>query len=131
MVLAHTPAGQSIKQVCHYCQNGDKWVFRQYDFGVKNIKKYGQATPPDYDLGKILAPVYIYYGPNDALAGLEDVERLKKELGNLKKAYKVPFELFNHIDFLVAKDVDKLVYDELLKDMDKEREREREEANES
>lgn len=124
MYVAHTPAGQSFKQLLHYAQGGRQWVFQQYDHGIlDNELIYGQLTPPDYDLSKVKAPVYLYYGPNDALAALEDLERLENELGNVVKSYQVPFPLFNHVDFMIAKDIDKLVYRELLPDMRKANEK--------
>lgn len=75
---------------------------------------------PDYDLSKIKIPTYLYTGENDVLADLKDVGRLKKELGEaLKEDYRVPFDKFNHGDFLFANDVVSLLYDKLLEDLNR------------
>ena len=43
-----------------------------YDFGRKgNQEKYGQDTPPIYDIGKVTAPVAAYWSQNDWLAAPE------------------------------------------------------------
>lgn len=40
--------------------------FQHYDMGVvKNMKKYGQPKPPEYDLRKVTSPVVLYYSQND------------------------------------------------------------------
>ena len=47
-------------------------TFQPYSYGwLENLRKYGRITPPPYDLSKVTAPVYIYYGPNDLLVGPE------------------------------------------------------------
>lgn len=41
-------------------------AFLPYDYGVEgNYEKYGQPTPPPYDLQQVKAPVYLFWGPND------------------------------------------------------------------
>lgn len=44
------------------------------------------------------------------LAVEEDVEKLANELPRLEEKYKVPMEMFNHIDFMFAVDAPTLVY---------------------
>jgi hypothetical protein len=36
----------------------------------ENMLIYGQLTPPDYDLGKVTAPVALHYSQNDWLAAI-------------------------------------------------------------
>lgn len=46
---------------CHFT---DK--FQHYDLGHnKNLQKYGQLKPPEYDLRKVTSPVVLYYSKND------------------------------------------------------------------
>ena len=45
--------------------------------------------------------------------------RLADELPNLFASYDVPFKKWNHLDFLYGIDADTLVYEELLKNMEK------------
>jgi len=90
-----------------------------YDFGRKgNQEKYGQDTPPIYDIGKVTAPVAAYWSQNDWLAAPEDVIKLTSRLPNLFKSYDVPFAKWNHLDHLWGIDADTLVYAEVLKNME-------------
>lgn len=50
----------------HYLQNAKAGDFREYDYGPKlNWEKYGQETPPSYDLAHITTPVVMMYGTKD------------------------------------------------------------------
>ncbi|CAG9858471.1 unnamed protein product [Phyllotreta striolata] len=100
LIMHHTPAGASTKQLLHYAQEIDSGHFRKYDFGlIGNLGKYGSVFPPNYDLGKVKAPVYLIFSHNDWLAGLKDVDRLQNELGNFAGKILVSEESFNHLDF--------------------------------
>lgn len=45
--------------------------FRQYDYGtIQNKRKYGQFTPPDYDMANITAPVALFYSEGDLFASV-------------------------------------------------------------
>nr|ALX00066.1 lipase 3 [Melanoplus sanguinipes] len=60
-ISAHLPAGSSIRQFIHYAQGIDKGHFRQYDYGLlENFKRYGQSSPPDYNLANVTAPVVVW-----------------------------------------------------------------------
>ena len=64
--VAHTPAGTSVQNLAHFAQLINSKHFQKFDFGaIENMVKYGQITPPKYDLSRITAPVSIYVGPND------------------------------------------------------------------
>ncbi|KAJ4452179.1 hypothetical protein ANN_03697, partial [Periplaneta americana] len=92
--------------------------FRQYDHGsIKNLVVYGQLSPPDYDLSKVTAPVFLHYSDNDWLAAEVDVTELSQKLGNLKAMVKVPFAKFNHLDYLWAIDGPKLLYNTIIEEM--------------
>jgi len=44
-------------------------LFRQYDYGfIKNVFKYGNNKPPEYNLAAITSPVSMIVGPNDWIA---------------------------------------------------------------
>lgn len=49
-----------------------------YDYGkVKNLKVYGQATPPEYNFNTIANTKFaLFTGSQDALADTEDVKTL-------------------------------------------------------
>ncbi|KAJ8716124.1 hypothetical protein PYW08_013409 [Mythimna loreyi] len=115
VVMGHTPAGISVRQLAHYGQGIADGYFRRYDFGnrLSNFREYGSFTPPPYDLSKITAPVYLHYSENDHLAHVNDVERLYKELSTPIK-YRVPMPSFAHIDFTYGINAKELVYDSVI-----------------
>jgi hypothetical protein len=40
-----------------------------FDYGYfENKRVYGQSAPPDYELSKITAPVFLHYSGNDWLS---------------------------------------------------------------
>lgn len=111
VILGHTPAGASVRSLVHYAQGVNSGLFRQFNFGKEeNLEKYGQETPPIYDVTKITAPVAFYWGENDWLGVKADVYRLAEQLPNLVRKYRVPHDKFNHLDFLWAIDSPTLLY---------------------
>lgn len=118
-VLSHDPAGTSTKTVLHYAQEiKNEGKFQEYDYGPDgNMIEYGMPTPPQYKLINIKRPIYLMYAENDILASPIDVERLAKKLTNLVGMYKVPLDVFNHIDFIFGKDAYNLVYEPIIKVM--------------
>jgi triacylglycerol lipase len=81
MALSNIPAGQGYKSPLHYGQLIDHktQVFQRFDHGTEeNMKKYGQATPPDYDLKSIRVPIALIAGTYDKLADPEDVKWLSE-----------------------------------------------------
>ncbi|KAL5241759.1 hypothetical protein ACI65C_009169 [Semiaphis heraclei] len=119
IILAHTPAGASARQLTHFAQlmKRDQW-FGQYNYNKqKNLEKYGQPDPPAYDLTGITVPVGLYHAQNDWLSSMEDVKVLAGRLPNVVERKVVPFPEFNHLDFLWADDVKNIVYDDLIRFM--------------
>lgn len=111
----HLPSGASAKQFLHYLQNIASGTFSKYDYDEnKNQKLYGTRKPPEYEVDKINAPVALFYGDNDWFCDVEDVTILKNKLPNVTDVYRVPFEKFNHIDFIWAKDVKRLMHANIL-----------------
>ncbi|ALC45110.1 [Drosophila busckii] len=120
-VLIEThPAGSSSNQGIHYIQSYASHEFRQYDWGIKkNRQLYGQDTPPDYDLSLISAPTYSYSSNNDALCGPQDVDTLVAKMPQLIEDHRVPLQSFNHLDFIVAKNMKELINDLVVERMNK------------
>ncbi|KAJ9575526.1 hypothetical protein L9F63_007596 [Diploptera punctata] len=111
LILGHTPAGASTRQLVHYAQGIVSGNFRQYDFGsITNLFKYGSLKAPAYDLSKVTAPVALHYSDNDWLAAVVDVKQLYKELKNPIGLFRVPLAAFNHLDYMWATDAPTLVY---------------------
>ena len=43
--------------------------FCKYDYGVnRNIQYYNMKSPPDYNLSKVITPIYILHSKNDYLS---------------------------------------------------------------
>ncbi|XP_047122208.1 lipase 3-like [Schistocerca piceifrons] len=115
VLLAHTPAGASSKQLIHYGQEIKSGRFRQYDYGMMgNIQRYGSIAPPDYDLSKVTAKVALHYSNNDWCADVQDVDRLYKQLPNCIGRFLVTQDTFNHLDFMWAIHARDLVYNKVV-----------------
>jgi lysosomal acid lipase/cholesteryl ester hydrolase len=106
MALSNMPAGSGIFNYVHYAQLivSPTEVFRRFDYGkTENVKKYGQETPPDYDLSLIKFPVAIMSGDTDKMADPKDVKWTASKLQHtlvFNKEYHL-----GHLSFAIAKDM--------------------------
>lgn len=113
--LGHTPAGAAVRQIVHYGQHIRKNFFRRFDYGsISNWRIYGSFTPPDYDLKKITAPVFLHYVDDDIFAHVSDVRRLFSELGRPVGMFRVPHATFSHLDFMWGTGAKELIYDRAI-----------------
>ncbi|XP_044729301.1 gastric triacylglycerol lipase-like [Chrysoperla carnea] len=120
LVLGHLPSPTSVRTVVHFGQGVRSGKFRYYDFGGKeNEARYGTKTPPQYNISQITVPIALYCGQNDWLSQLKDVERFWEEVPTKLTKYVIPYDNFNHGDFIWAKDVKTLLYNQLLSDIKK------------
>ncbi|KAL7741321.1 hypothetical protein ACLKA6_013765 [Drosophila palustris] len=117
----HFVAGSSTKSVEHYAQLVEKGGFFKFDYGnpTVNYRKYGSYNPPQYKLANINCKVALYYSVNDQLTSFKDVQRLRKKLPNVVHDELLAYKKFNHLDFTVAIDVKKLLYDSMFQVMEK------------
>ncbi|XP_036329231.1 lipase 3-like [Rhagoletis pomonella] len=116
VVLGHSPAGASTKQMQHYGQLKRSGEFRQFDYGwIRNYWIYNQITPPNYNLKKVRSKVALHYSQNDWLATPIDIEDLHVQLPNVIGKFLVSFPKFNHLDFVWGVDARKLLYDRILR----------------
>lgn len=116
VILGHYPAGVAAKQVKHFIQIIKNGRFAPYSYSSnKNLALYKEHKPPRYNLSLVTVPTYVYYSSNDLLCHPVDVEAMYKDLGNPKGKYLIPMEEFNHMDFLWAMNVRKLVYARMLR----------------
>jgi len=88
-----------------------------YENQEMNMKMYGEASPPDYNLAMVTCPVLLYWGENDWLAHPKDVSSLAAQLPNLVASVRVPYDSWNHNDFLWGKDADHLLYGPAMRAM--------------
>ncbi|XP_055912568.1 lipase 3-like [Eupeodes corollae] len=111
-VMETGPAAASTKQFLHYMQEYNSGYFREFDYGMaRNLIKYRSTKPPNYPIGNIDVPLYLYYSDNDALAAVEDVHQLIRELNCVQKAYRVPEANFDHLGQMYNPRIRDHVYD--------------------
>ncbi|KAH8410630.1 hypothetical protein KR009_007733 [Drosophila setifemur] len=115
VILGHYPAGVAAKQVKHFIQIIKSGRFAPYSYSSnKNMQLYREHLPPRYNLSLVTVPTFVYYSTNDLLCHPHDVEAMAGDLGNVTGMYLVPQKEFNHMDFLWANDVRKMLYHRLL-----------------
>ncbi|CAH1105095.1 unnamed protein product [Psylliodes chrysocephalus] len=115
VLASNAPAGISIKMLLHYGQEIRSGYFRRFDHGLLlNLKYYKSVTPPAFQLSAITAPVALYYSQNDYFAAVQDVERLATELPNVVKKRLIEYKLFNHLDFIFAKNTNEIINMDLV-----------------
>ncbi|XP_022228232.2 lipase 1 [Drosophila obscura] len=112
-------AGSSLKSLGHYTQLVHSGGFYKYDYysTVENRRRHGSDTPPQYNLANVDCKVALYYSKNDLLTAVRDVERLRDALPNVVHDGLIPYEKFNHVDFIWANDVNSLLYDGMVEVM--------------
>lgn len=120
LIMGHCPAGTSTKTVVHYAQGIISGKFRRFDYGAQeNLKIYNNVEPPIYGTSAISVAIALYYAANDWLTSVTDVLRLSMDLKNVMDLYKIPYQKFNHLDFLWAVQAPELVYSRLLYTLNK------------
>jgi hypothetical protein len=74
--------------------------FKRYDFGdLMNLEKYGQITPPSYNLAALENfPIALLHGSKDVLADTLDVDHLAFELPKSSLIFKKEY-LMGHMTF--------------------------------
>ncbi|KOB73732.1 Yolk polypeptide 2 [Operophtera brumata] len=114
VVVAHLPAGGSIRTIKQYGQAVASGEFRKYDYGpTVNSQVYGTVEPPKYNMSRVTAPVTLYSAAEDWLAHPADVTRLQAELPH-SEYYEVPEPHFAHMDFQFSPQATELVYKKLI-----------------
>ncbi|XP_030383250.1 lipase 1 [Scaptodrosophila lebanonensis] len=124
VILGHYPAGVAAKQVKHFIQIIKNGRFAPYSYSAsKNMLLYREHVPPRYNLSLVTVPTFVYYSSNDLLCHPHDVESMCEDLGNPAGKYLVPMKDFNHMDFLWAIDVRRLLYARMLQVLEKDKKR--------
>ena len=105
--MSGLPSGSGYKNFVHYGQlmHTDTESFRRYDHGaIENHKRYGQSTPPDYELAKIKYPIAMLAGTKDVLADPADVAWFHEQMKDTTVFFKGDYDL-DHNSFAIAKDM--------------------------
>ncbi|KAH7835637.1 hypothetical protein Vadar_028228 [Vaccinium darrowii] len=113
--LEYEPHPTSSKNFNHLFQMIRKGTFARYDYGrVKNFRRYGHFKPPSFDLGRIpkSLPLWMGYGPKDALADMTDFQHTLRELKSQPELLYL--ENYGHIDFLMSVTANRDVYDNMI-----------------
>ena len=139
--MHHSPAGTSSKTLLHVLQlvkSGNHMVynilhlkhtlitggFHGFDWGSKlaNNQHHGHEGIPTYNLYDVEYPVAVYYGDNDLLADISDVEKTTSELPFIVSSpnimiHEVDYENWNHMDFVWGMDAKEFVYKDLIQNL--------------
>jgi len=125
VIVDHLPAGTSTYTVLQYAQEINTKTFSGFDWGSeeKNLEHHGLPKPPLYNLRDVNTPIALFWGDNDWLVQPADLLKIISDCYSVlyNSSYKVPWEGWNHLDFLYAIDVDKFVnqpFIDLLKDFE-------------
>ncbi|KAI3854924.1 hypothetical protein MKX03_009082 [Papaver bracteatum] len=115
--IANSPQSTSAKNGIHLAQTSNSGKFTKYNYGIGNILKYGQATPPPYPLTNIPKdlPIFMSYGDNDALAYPKDVEHLLSDMKHPKNKLEVQrIKNYGHLDFIIATNANRIVFKPMI-----------------
>ncbi|XP_075230313.1 lipase 3-like [Lycorma delicatula] len=114
--LSSVPAGGSLKTTEHMVQSFKSGKTRHFSYNlVENLRRYGQITPPNYNIKNIKTPIALVYGNNDGFLKTKSIQRYAKELKNVVMNYWVEDPFFNHFDGIFGKNAAELVHKKLLK----------------
>ena len=108
MYMSNVPSGAGYKDFTHYGQGispAKSESFKRYDMGSAkaNNAKYGQDSPPDYDLKLLKFPLAVFSGSKDLLADPLDV---KWTVAQMKDTIIFDHEYYlGHMSFAIAKDM--------------------------
>ncbi|XP_025412142.1 lipase 3-like isoform X2 [Sipha flava] len=113
--LAYSRAGVSLNSIDHLLQMIRTSKFQHYDMGSsKNMWKYGQLKPPEYDLRKVTSPVVLYYSQNDRVVDSGTIHKLISILPNVYQTIIIPHKTFGHIDYSFSTNAKTLVFDSII-----------------
>ncbi|NXL92409.1 LIPM Lipase, partial [Alectura lathami] len=116
--VGHYPAGTSVQNVLHWSQIAHADRFQAYDYGSKeNMKKYNQATPPEYKVEEISTPIAVWSGGIDKFADPKDTARMLSRISNLYYHEHLPD--WGHLDFIWGLDATERMYMKIIELMRK------------
>eukprot|EP01027_Heterolobosea_sp_BB2_P008129 GEZU01012063.1.p1 GENE.GEZU01012063.1~~GEZU01012063.1.p1 ORF type:complete len:289 (+),score=84.05 GEZU01012063.1:353-1219(+) len=128
-IMTYEPSCTSVTNITHWCQIIRSGSFQAFDYGSEaaNQAAYGTSRPPPLELKGLNVPVAVFYGGNDVLATVQDVEEFMLPLlrrdnnnggsgsdasGAVVKATKEPS--YGHVDFIFAEDACTKVYPDVV-----------------
>ncbi|KAL0871598.1 hypothetical protein ABMA27_004130 [Loxostege sticticalis] len=119
-LFGHFPGGSTRKLFSHLVQVLTRKKFAKYDYGsIKNLAVYGSFEPPEFDLKKVTMKSALFVGKEDFLSPPADAELLKAALPNVVHYQVLPYEKFNHPDFIWGRYMPDNFYPYLMEVLDK------------
>ncbi|KAI3789454.1 hypothetical protein L2E82_02249 [Cichorium intybus] len=118
--LDHEPQASSTKNMIHIAQMIREGTIRMYDYkdGGQNRRRYGQPTPPTYNIANIPKnlPLFMSHGGADSLSDVEDVKHLLRTLKDHdRNKIVVQFKGdYAHADFVMGVNARQVVYEPLM-----------------
>ncbi|KAL5080616.1 hypothetical protein RYX36_009037 [Vicia faba] len=111
------PQSSSTRNLLHLAQTVRTDRLSKYDFMRPhlNLFHYGRLNPPTYDLSKIPnnIPIFMSYGGTDALADVDDVQKLLNDHFQDHDKDKLSVQFipnYAHGDYMFATNANQLVY---------------------
>ncbi|GJU82300.1 triacylglycerol lipase 2-like protein [Tanacetum coccineum] len=118
--LDHEPQPSSTKNMMHVAQMIREGTIQMYDYqdAGENRRRYGQSTPPAYNIANIPknVPLFLSHGGADALSDVEDVKHLLRTLKDHDRD-KIQVQFirdYAHADFVMATNAKQSVYEPLM-----------------
>ncbi|NXS89565.1 LIPM Lipase, partial [Erpornis zantholeuca] len=94
--LSHFPDYTSVKNLLHWGQTAKTGHFKQFDYGLRNLEKYKQLTPPFYRIEAMRVPVALWSGGQDFVTPPVETQRLLSHLTRI--VHHEHFPDWNHFD---------------------------------
>lgn len=104
---AHFPSGTSTKDLWHFQQLIDSKdeFFGRFDYGkTENEKRYGQSTPPAYDVSGVEIPTAFFLGDKDLLVNTNDFDVFRSAYRNESVVFQRTYTGFSHVTWVVGRD---------------------------
>ncbi|KAJ9537765.1 hypothetical protein OSB04_030498 [Centaurea solstitialis] len=118
--LDHEPQPSSTKNMIHIAQMIREGTIQMYDYKdpEENKRRYGQPTPPLYDMASIPkdVPLFLSHGGADSLSDVNDMKHLLQTLKDHDpNKIEVQFqEDYAHADFVMGTNARQVVYEPLM-----------------
>ncbi|GFN79915.1 lipase [Plakobranchus ocellatus] len=111
--LHNFPQPTSLNNLLHWFQLVKAEKFQNFDEGspADNLKRYGQESPPEYDLSQYDVPTTIFYGGHDNFIGVSDILWLRDQVKQTKLVFIPQYE---HQDFVWGTDAATYIYSHIV-----------------
>jgi lysosomal acid lipase/cholesteryl ester hydrolase len=117
--LGHAPTAFSMQVVMHLNQLFAYGTAIKYDYGAKeNVERYGQPSPPYYNLSQITTPTLIAYARNDVVSRQGEAEYLGSQVQNAT-LFEINSDEWSHFHVIFASNGKEAIFDRMIAHMKK------------